>query len=323
VTEFIVRRLLWTVLVLFVITVLVFLIFFAIPGIDPARALAGRNPTPQILDQIRAQFGLNKPLPVQYLLMMKNLFVTRSLVSYSDQGQLVVPEIAAAAPATLSLVLGAAVIWVVVAIAMGVAAAVSRGTFLDPLLMVLALIGISMPVYWLSEVANLVSQSALHGSFLFSWVPPLGYTPLTQNPGRWFEGLIIPWITLAVLYIGLYARVLRAALLETASEDYVRTARAKGLTETRVLARHTLRTSLITFVSLFGLDFGVLVGGGALLTEVVFGIHGVGYLTYQSLSNLDLPTIMATVVYGAFFIVLANVLVDILYARLDPRVRLS
>jgi peptide/nickel transport system permease protein len=322
-TEFVVRRLLWTVLVLFVITVLVFLIFFAIPGIDPARALAGRNPTPQILDQIRAQFGLNKPLPVQYLLMMKNLFITRSLVSYSDQGQLVVPEIGAAAPATLSLVLGAAVIWVVVAIAMGMAAAMSRGTFLDPLLMVLALIGISMPVYWLSEVANLVSQSALHKSFLFSWVPPLGYTPLTQNPGRWFEGLIIPWITLAVLYIGLYARVLRAALLETASEDYVRTARAKGLTETRVLVRHTLRTSLITFVSLFGLDFGVLVGGGALLTEVVFGIHGVGYLTYQSLANLDLPTIMATVVYGAFFIVLANVLVDILYARLDPRVRLS
>jgi len=322
-TEFVVRRLLWTVLVLFVITVLVFLIFFAIPGIDPARALAGRNPTPQILEQIRAQFGLNKPLPVQYLLMMKNLFITRSLVSYSDQGQLVVPEIGAAAPATLSLVLGAAVIWVVVAIAMGMAAAVSRGTFLDPLLMVLALIGISMPVYWLSEVANLVSQSALHSSFLFSWVPPLGYTPLTQNPGRWFEGLIIPWITLAVLYIGLYARVLRAALLETASEDFVRTARAKGLTETRVLVRHTLRTSLITFVSLFGLDFGVLVGGGALLTEVVFGIHGVGYLTYQSLANLDLPTIMATVVYGAFFIVLANVLVDILYARLDPRVRLS
>ena len=322
-TEFIVRRLLWTVLVLFVITVLVFLIFFAIPGIDPARALAGRNPTPQILDQIRDQFGLNKPLPVQYLLMMKNLFITRSLVSYSDQGQLVVPEIGAAAPATLSLVFGAAVIWVVVAIAMGMTAAMSRGTFLDPLLMVLALIGISMPVYWLSEVANLVSQSALHKSFLFSWVPPLGYTPLTQNPGRWFEGLIIPWITLAVLYIGLYARVLRAALLETASEDYVRTARAKGLTETRVLVRHTLRTSMITFVSLFGLDFGVLVGGGTLLTEVVFGIHGVGYLTYQSLANLDLPTIMATVVYGAFFIVLANVLVDILYARLDPRVRLS
>jgi peptide/nickel transport system permease protein len=322
-TAFITRRVLWTVLVMFVITVLVFLIFFAIPGIDPARALAGRNPSPQVLAAIRTQFGLDRPLPVQYLLMMKNLFVTRSLVSYSDQGQLVVPEIVAAAPATLSLVFGAAVIWVVVAIAMGVGAAVSRGTFVDPLLMVLALIGISMPVYWLAEVANLVSQSALHRTFLFSWVPPLGYTPLTQNPLLWFEGLLIPWLTLSVLYIGLYARVLRAALLETASEDYVRTARAKGLSETRVLLRHTLRTSLITFVSLFGLDFGVLVGGGALLTEVVFGIHGVGFLTYQSLANLDLPTIMATVVYGAFFIVLANALVDILYARLDPRVRLS
>lgn len=322
-TAFIARRVLWIVLVMFVITVLVFLIFFAIPGIDPARALAGRNPSPQVLAAIRAQFGLNRPLPVQYLLMMKNLFVTRSLVSYSDQGQLVVPEIVAAAPATLSLVFGAAVIWVVVAIAMGVGAAVTRGTFIDPLLMVLALIGISMPVYWLAEVANLISQSALHSTFLFSWVPPLGYTPLTQNPLLWFEGLLIPWLTLSVLYIGLYARVLRAALLETAAEDYVRTARAKGLSETRVLLRHTLRTSLISFVSLFGLDFGVLVGGGALLTEVVFGIHGVGFLTYQSLSNLDLPTIMATVVYGAFFIVLANALVDILYARLDPRVRLS
>jgi peptide/nickel transport system permease protein len=322
-TSFIVRRALWTVLVMFVITVLVFLIFFAIPGIDPARALAGRNPSPQVLAQIRAQFGLDRPLPVQYLLMMKNLFITRSLVSYSDQGQLVVPEIAAATPATLSLVFGAAVIWVLVAIGMGVAAAVTRGTFIDPLLMVLALIGISMPVYWLAEVANLITQSALHHTFLFSWVPPLGYTPLPQSPLGWFEGLVIPWLTLSVLYVGLYARVLRAALLETASEDYVRTARAKGLTETRVLIRHTLRTSLITFVSLFGLDFGVLVGGGALLTEVIFGIHGVGYLTYQSLANLDLPTIMATVVYGAFFIVLANMVVDIVYARLDPRVRLS
>jgi peptide/nickel transport system permease protein len=320
---FAVRRVGWTALVMFAITLLVFLIFFKIPGVDPARALAGRNPSPQVIGEIRAQFGLDRPLPVQYLLMMKNLFITRSLVSYSDQGQLVVPEIAAAAPATLSLVFGAAVIWVLVAVLMGVAAAVMRGTFIDPLLMILALIGISMPVYWLSEVANLVTQAKMHNTFLFSWVPPLGYTPLTQNPLLWFEGLVIPWISLSVLYIGLYARVLRAALLETSSEDYVRTARAKGLSETRVLVFHTLRTSMITFVSLFGLDFGVLVGGGALLTEVVFGIHGVGFLTYQSLANLDLPTIMATVVYGAFFIVLANAVVDILYARLDPRVRLS
>lgn len=318
---FIVRRTLWMALVMFVITALVFVIFFKTPGVDPARAIAGRNPSPLIMAEIRHQFGLDRPFPVQYGLMMKRIFITRDLVSYSNQGQKVVPEIGAAAPATLSLVFGAAVIWVIVAIAMGVAAAVLRGTVLDPLLMILALIGISMPVFWLGEVSNLITQSRFHDTFLFSWVPPLGYTPVTQNPVRWFEGLVVPWVTLSILYIGLYARVLRANLIEIQSEDYVRTARAKGLSERRVLLRHTLRTSMITFVSLFGLDFGVLVGGGALLTEVVFGIHGVGLLTYQSLTNLDLPTIMATVVFGAFFIVLANTLVDIAYAWLDPRVR--
>jgi peptide/nickel transport system permease protein len=320
---FVIRRVLWTTLLMFVITLLVFVIFFKIPGIDPARSLAGRNPSPQVLAEIRHQFGLDRPFPVQYLIMLKKMFITRDLVSYSNQGQLVIPEIGAAAPATLSLVFGAAIIWVVLAIAMGVAAAVLRGTWLDPLLMVIALIGISMPVFWLGEVANLVTQAKLHHTFLFSWVPPLGYTSLTQNPLLWFKGLIIPWITLSILYIGLYARVLRGSLIETGSEDYVRTARAKGLTERQVLLRHTLRTSMISFVSLFGLDFGVLVGGGALLTEVVFNIRGVGYLTYQSLSNLDLPVIMATVVYGAFFIVLANTLVDVGYAWLDPRVRIS
>jgi peptide/nickel transport system permease protein len=207
------------------------------------------------------------------------------------------------------------------AMVLGVAAAVLRGTVFDPMLMVLALIGISMPVFWLGEMANLVTQSRYHDTFLFSWVPPLGYTPLTEDPVMWFKHLVIPWFVLAVLYIGLYARVLRAALIETESEDYIRTARAKGLGERRVLLRHTLRTSMIAFVSLFGLDFGVLVGGGALLVEVVFGLPGVGLITYQSLTSLDLPVIMATVIYGAIFIVMANALVDVGYAWLDPRVR--
>jgi peptide/nickel transport system permease protein len=189
------------------------------------------------------------------------------------------------------------------------------------MLMVLALIGISMPVFWLGEMANLITQDRYHDTFLFSWVPPLGYTPLTQDPVMWFKHLVIPWLVLSVLYIGLYARVLRADLLETENEDYVRTARAKGLSERRVLLRHTLRTSMISFVSLFGLDFGVLVGGGALLVEVVFGLPGVGLLTYQSLISLDLPVIMATVIYGAIFIVIANAVVDVGYAWLDPRVR--
>jgi peptide/nickel transport system permease protein len=318
---FLIRRTLQLILVMFVISVVVFLIFFHTPGIDPIRQIAGLNPSAAAVKEIKHQFGLDRPLPVQYGLMMKKLFITRDLVSYSNQGQKIVPEIAQAAPATLSLVIGAAIIWVVMAIAMGMAAAVYKGTVIDPLLMILALIGISMPVFWVGEVANLITQSRWHDTFLFHWVPPLGYTPLTQSPLSWFEGLVIPWITLSILYTGLYARVLRANLIEIQNEDYIRTARAKGLSERRVLLRHTLRTSMITFVSLFGLDFGALVAGSALVTEVVFGIHGVGYLTYQSLGNLDLPTIMATVVYGSFFIVLANALVDVAYAWLDPRIR--
>ena len=319
---FVIRRTLWAVLVMFIITVIVFIIFFKTPGVDPARAIAGRNPSPQVLAEVRAQLGLNRPLFIQYALMMKKIFISRDLVSYSDQGIKVVPEIFAAAPATLSLVFGATVIWIVMAIVMGVAAARLRGTFYDPILMILALIGISCPVFWLGQVCNLITQGGLHKS-VFSWVPPLGYNPLTQGPVLWFEGLIFPWITLSILYIGFYARVLRASVLEVQSEDFVRTARAKGLSEPRVLLRHTIRNSMVTFVSLFGLDFGALVGGGTILTEVVFGIHGVGFLTWQALANLDLPTIMATVIYGAFFIVAANALVDIGYAWLDPRVRPS
>jgi peptide/nickel transport system permease protein len=317
---FIVRRAIWMLVVLFAISVLVFLIFFATPGVDPARQMAGRNPSADTIRNIKHEFGLDRPLPVRYALMMKHMFVTRDLVSYGSHTR-VIPEIISATPVTLSLVFGAAVIWVVFSILTGLAAAVFRGTILDPILMILALIGISIPVFWLGEVVNLVTQSRFHDFFLFSWVPPLGYTPLTEDPLRWFEQLIFPWLTLSILYIGFYARVLRANLIETENEDYIRTARAKGISEQRVLLRHTLRTSMITFVSLFGLDFAVLVGGGALLTEVVFGLPGVGLLTYNSLASLDLPVIMTTVVYAAFFITLASALVDLVYAWLDPRVR--
>ena len=320
-TTFIIRRLIGMVAVLFAITVLTFLIFFATPGVDPSRQFAGRNPTPETVAAVRHQFGLDRPLPIRYALMMKRLFISRDLVSYGNQALKVVPAITSAAPVDFSLVLGAAVLWVVVSIFMGLLAVVFKGTIWDPLLMILALIGISMPVFWLGEVMNLLTQDRLHDTFLFSWVPPLGYTPLFQNPFQWFLHLIIPWITLSILYIGFYARVLRADLLEVQSEDFVRTARAKGLSPERVLVRHMLRNSMITFVSLFGLDLGFLVGGGALLTEVVFGLPGVGRLTFQALQQLDLPVIMATVIYGAFFITIMSALVDILYARLDPRIR--
>jgi peptide/nickel transport system permease protein len=319
-TAFIIRRLIGLVVVLFAISVLTFLIFFAIPGVDPSRQLAGRNPDPATIAAVRHQFGLDRPLPIRYLLMMKRLFISRDLVSYGNQALKVVPAIWAATPVTFSLVFGAAVLWIVFSILLGLLAVVFKGTFIDPLIMILALIGISVPVFWLGEVVNLITQSP-NRSAIWSWVPPLGYVPLTQNPWQWFLHLILPWITLSILYIGFYARVLRGSLLEVQNEDYVRTARAKGLSPRGVLVRHMLRTSLITFVSLFGLDFGVLVGGGALLTEVVFALPGVGLLTYHSLQSLDLPVIMATVLYGAFFITTMNAIVDVVYARLDPRIR--
>jgi len=320
VATFAIRRLLGLIAVMFALSVLVFLIFFATPGVDPARRMAGRNPSEQTIQQIRHEFGLDRSKPEQYAIMMKKMFISRDLISYGSHTD-VVAEITNAAPVTFSLVLGAAVIWVVFSILTGLAAAVLRGTIFDPILMILALIGISMPVFWLGEVVNLFTQSRWHDTFLFSWVPPLGYTPLTESPFGWFKQMVFPWLTLSVLYVGFYARVLRANLIETESEDYVRTARAKGISERRVLLRHNLRTSLISFVSLFGLDFGILVGGGALLTEVVFGLPGIGLLTFRSLQGLDLPVIMTTVIYAAFFITLASALVDLLYAWLDPRVR--
>jgi peptide/nickel transport system permease protein len=321
--RFVAKRMVSMVLVLFAISVLVFLIFFATPGVDPAARIAGRNADQQTLRAVRHDFGLDQPIPVQYALLMKKLFVTRDLTSYVNRGAKVVPQVEEAAPVTLSLVLGAALIWVATSIVMGVLAAVFRGTYIDVLLIVIGLIGISMPVFWLGEVVNLLSQSRLHDTFLFSWVPPLGYTPLTDSPFGWFKSLLLPWLTLAVLYAGIYARILRSSMIDAQEQDYVRTAYAKGLTDRRVLLRHTLRTSLIAYFSLFGLDFGALVGGAALLTEVVFGLHGIGKLTYDSLQNFDLPVIMACVMYAAFFVVVANALVDLLYAWLDPRVRIG
>ena len=307
--------------VMFGISLLVFLIFFATPGVDPAARLAGRNASPEVLEAVRKSFGFDQPFYVQYAIMMKKIFITGDLTSFVNRGWKVVPAVLDTIPVTLSLVMGAAVLWVVFSIMIGVAAAAFRGTVIDKALMILGLIGISMPVYWLGEVMNLVTQSRYHDTWLFSWVPPLGYKNFSDDPKGWFLTLLIPWFTLSILYIGLYGRVLRASITEALQEDYIRTARAKGLSETRILFRHALRTSLISFVTLFGLDFGALVGGSALLTEVVFGLQGVGKLTYDALQNLDLPIIMTTVLYASFFVVLANAIVDVIYIFLDPRVR--
>jgi peptide/nickel transport system permease protein len=319
-TTFIVKRIAAMFFVLFSISVLVFLIFFATPGVDPAARIAGRNADQLTLQQVRASFELDKPIPARYVSMMKHLFVSQDLTSYVNRGAKVLPQLTQAIPATLSLVFGAAIIWLLVGIFLGIAAASSKRKWMDPTISFLGIVGISLPVYWLGEVVNLITQSKLHNS-VFSWVPPLGYVPLTENPLQWFLHLLFPWLTLALLYAGIYIRVLRSEILGVMREDYIKTERAKGASEKRILYKHATRMSLITIVSLFGLDFGALVGGSALLTEVVFGIQGVGKLTFNALRDFDLPVIMATVMYASFFVVLANAVVDILYAVLDPRVR--
>nr|WP_255663177.1 ABC transporter permease [Komagataeibacter sp. FNDCR2] len=315
------RRAGQTVFVLFGVSALVFLVFFATPGADPTARIAGRNASAQVMEKVRREYGFDRPLPVQYMTMMKKLFITRDLASYADRGEMVVPEIMQAAPVTASLVCGAAFIWVTVSIAMGTLAAAMKNTWVDRILMTLGLVGISIPVFWLGQVTNLVTQSRYHDTWLFSWVPGLGYVPFTQDPWGWFRSLVLPWVVLAVMFIGLYSRVLRSDLVALEGEDFMRTARAKGLSPARIFLRHGLRTAMITFISLFGLDFAQLVGGGALLTEVVFGLPGVGRLTYRALTTLDLPVIMATVMYSAVFVVIANAVVDMLYLLVDPRVR--
>jgi peptide/nickel transport system permease protein len=307
--------------VMFGISALVFAIFFATPGADPSSRIAGRNASPEVLEAVRLSFGFDQPIYVQYYLMMKRIFITGDLTSFVNRGWKVIPAVMDAIPVTLCLVFGAAVLWVVFAVIIGVTAAATRGRWPDRLLMVLGLIGVSMPVFWVGAVMNLITQSRYKDTWFFSWVPPLGYKNFSDDPKAWFLTLVIPWITLAILYIGLYGRVLRANLVESLQEDYVRTARAKGLSESRILLTHALRTSLASFITLFGLDFGALVGGSALLTEVVFDLHGVGKLTYDALLNLDLPVIMTTVLYASFFVVLANAIVDVIYIFLDPRVR--
>ena len=319
--RFIIRRLISAALVMFAISVMVFLIFFATPGVNPAARIAGRSASPEVLRHVSIEFGLDKALPIRYLIMMYHLFIKQDLTSYVNIGDKIIPQIVAAAPITLSLVFGAAVIWLIVGILGGVIAASNRGKFIDPLIMFIGIATISIPAYWLGEMVNLLTQDKLHAS-IFPWLPNGGFVSLTSNPWQWALHLLFPWLTLAALYSGIYARVLRGELINAMNEDYIRTARAKGLSERRILYRHALRCSLITIVSLFGLDFGALIGGAALLTEVVFGLQGVGWLTYQGLTNLDLPLIMGCVMYGAFFVVLASAVVDILYAYLDPRVRI-
>jgi peptide/nickel transport system permease protein len=312
--RFIVRRLIGMVLVLFAVSVLTFLIFNVIPNSDPARSMAGRNPNPALVASITKEWGFDDSLPQQYLTMMKKIF-SGEVISYEGR-EPVDDRIAEGIPATLSLCIGAAVIWMFFGILFGYLSATRAGSWLDRLLTVVAVAGISIPVFWLAAI--LLNYLAFETGIF----PSQGYVKLTEEPLEWAYHLVLPWLTLAILYAGFYSRVLRSNMLDVMNEDYVRTARAKGLSERQVMSRHVMRNSLIPIVTLFGLDFGALLGG-AILIESIFGLNGVGQYAAESLASLDLPPIMAITIYGAFFVVLFNSLVDIAYAYLDPRIRLG
>jgi peptide/nickel transport system permease protein len=310
---FIVRRTIGAILVMVVVSFITYLIFVKIPGGDPAQRIAGKLATPQNIADIREKLGLDKPFIVQYWDMMKQLF-SGNLISYSSQLN-VWQQIKLGLPATFSLCIGAAIIWLFFGILVGVIAAVTAGRWSDRLITVLALVGISMPVFFLGIVMRYLLAEKT------SVFPDSGYVALSSNPVQWLYHLILPWFCLSVLFIGFYGRVLRSNILDSINEDYVRTARAKGLAPRRVMMKHILRNSLIPIVTLFGLDFAAVLGGGAILTETVFQLHGVGQYAADSIQSLDLPPIMGVTIYATFFIVVFNTLVDFLYAYLDPRIR--
>ena len=312
--RFAVRRFASAALVLVAISILTFLIFQAIPNGDPALRLAGRLATPQTVEDVRKQWGFDQPIYVQYVKTMGKI-ASGTVVSYTQQVN-VVTEIGRDIPATLSLALGAGVIWLFFGIVFGVLSAVAAGRWLDRALTVLALIGVSTPVFFVGAVL------LYYLGYKLSLFPLSGYVGITKNPVQWFTHLLLPWFALSVLFIGVYSRVLRSTLLDNLSEDYVRAARAKGISERRVLIRHVLRNSLIPIISLWGLDFAAVIGGGAILTESVFDLQGVGQYAADSIGRLDVPPILVITMLGAFAIVLLSALVDVFYAALDPRIRL-
>ena len=313
--RFAVRRLISMVFVLFAISVLVFFIFNVIPNGDPAVRMAGRTPTETEINRIRVEWGFDKSLPEQYVTTMKKVF-TGDLVSYFTRLD-VVDEIVKGAPRTFALAIGAAILWMITAVAFGLYSAVKAGKFADRFLTIIALIGISIPVFWIGALMN------YYLGFKLGWFPNGGYVELTEDPIDWAYHLILPWTALAILFIGFYSRVLRSNVLDTINEDYVRTARAKGLSERQIMIRHVLRNSMIPIITLWGLDFGAVLGGGAILTETVFDLQGVGQYAADSIGQLDVPPVLAVTLFSAFFIVLLNAIVDILYAYLDPRIRLQ
>jgi len=334
VVTFIIRRLIATVFLLIVVSMITFAIFFLIPRLagqtsyQLATQYVGRNPTRAAVLQIEVKLGLNDPIYVQYGRFLRGLvfgehFNAGTSTSYCPPPcfgysfrtqQPVWPQMVSDMPVTISLAIGAAILWLTGGVTIGVISALRRGTIFDRFSMGVALAGVSLPIFF----TGLISLAL----FSYKWpiFPNVTFVPFTQNPLLWARNLVLPWFTLAFLYAALYARLTRAGMLETMGEDYIRTARAKGLQERTVIVRHGLRAALTPIITIFGMDLGALLGG-AVITEATFSLHGLGLFTIIAIQNQDLPEILGVTMLAAFFIVIANLAVDILYAVVDPRVR--
>lgn len=334
--RYIVRRLLGAVVVVFIVSLVTFFLFAIGPkitGSSPAYLYVGKNPTPELVAAIEKSFGLDQPLVKQYAVYMKGIVAGREFsdgtpdgvrecpapcFGYSFRYQTPVWElIKDRFPVTLSLAVGAAILWLIFGLSVGILSALKKGTLVDRIAMIIALAGVSLPVYFTGLVLLYVF---VYGPVRF--LPPPSYKPLTEDPVAWLQSLILPWVALAFLYAALYARLTRANMLETMSEDYIRTAVSKGLSRRKVISKHALRAALTPIITIFGLDLGALLGG-AILTEKVFSLPGLGYLSIDAIQKLDLPVIMGVTIVAALFIVVANIVVDVLYGVVDPRVRLS
>jgi len=334
VIAFIIRRLIATVFLLIIVSMITFAIFFLLPRLagqstyELAIQYVGRNPTRAAVLSVEKQLGLDSPVYLQYGRFLRGIvfgahynagpvraYCPPPCFGYSFKNQQPVwPQMVSSIPVTLSLAIGASIIWLVSGVAIGVLSALKRGSIFDRFSMGVALAGVSLPIFFTGLIALEL--------FSYRWpiFPNVTFVPFTENPWLWAKNLVLPWITLAFLYAALYARLTRAGMLETMSEDYIRTARAKGLPERTVIVKHGLRAALTPIVTIFGMDLGLLLGG-AVITEVTFSLHGLGMFTIEAINNQDLPEILGVTLLAAFFIVIANLFVDILYAYIDPRVR--
>jgi peptide/nickel transport system permease protein len=316
---FLVRRVLTGIVVIWLVATGAFLLFFARPVDVVAHQLAGRAATPQVINEVIRNLGLNQPIAVQYWHFLGNLVRGDLGFSYYT-GESVNTMLKQDLPPTASLVLGGVILWLIAGLTVGIISATRARSLFDRFSTVGVLIGLSMPVFVIGELLILVVFVPLneHG---FHWIQT-GYAGLSQGFSTWVGHMILPWITLAAVQAAVYTRLVRGQLLDTLGEDYIRTARAKGLSEHRVIFRHGVRAALTPVVSQLGVDVGQLLGG-VVVTETVFGLGGIGETSVQAIYTDNLPVIIGFVIIAAAFVVVANIIVDLVYALLDPRVRIA